>query len=397
MDSPKDEGDGTGGNGISGANQPTGWRAWSLERVLVLAGFVAVVIADIILGRTIPSLVGILLLLLLPGFISTGLLLWRPRSVYYLIAGLANSVLALGAIPFGLLASLANPLLGPVYVAAILISLAAVLALPAGVLGYLRSVAGRAEQPLAQGIRSPHGLAALIVVGLCLGAIAAGSLAYQSASLPPPTTPSAGSDLSRSTNVSILASGSRFSPGIFNVTAFVVTRIIIFNEDSALHTFTYVSDGITYSHDLPGPGTTTQFFVLFYGPGLIPYRSTALADAQMNGTIRVLGAPPYMNVNVSKSGDGTNWILLVSSTTPGEIYSSTTLAIFKADGSSNLTAMALDSLSPSNHGCTLSKITPGVSAIQVGDRILCKTGWYLSGSRWQISDGATLLATGRFQ
>lgn len=286
MDSPKGQGDGAAENGMSGPIEPTGWRAWSLERVLVLAGFVSMVLADVILGRGDPSLVGILLLLLIPGFISTGLLLWRPRPVFYVLAGLANSVLAIGAIPFGLFGFLANPLLWPVYVAAVLIILSAVLALPAGIIGYLRGQAGRADPPLAQGIRSPHGLAAVAVVGLCLGLIAAGSLAYQSANLPPPSG-NAVYDIGRFANVSMLASGSNFSPRNFNVTAFVVTRISILNEDDGPHTFTYVNNGTKYSHDLPGL-TVTRFFVLFYGPGSVPFSSTLPQDVGMNGTMRIV-------------------------------------------------------------------------------------------------------------
>jgi hypothetical protein len=257
-----------------------------LERVLVLGGFVSMVLADIILGRGDPSLVGPLLLLLLPGFISTGLLLWRPRHVYYLIAGLANSVLAIGAIPFGLFAFLANPLLGPLFVAAVLAVLALLLALPAGIFGYLRGQAGRADEPLAHGIRSPQGLAAMAIVGLSLGAIAAGSLAYQSANLPPPMG-NAAYDISRFANVSMLASGSHFSPRNFNVTAFVVTRISILNEDEAVHTFTYTNNGTRYSHDLAGL-SVTRFFVLFYGPGTVPFQSTFPRDMGMNGTMRIV-------------------------------------------------------------------------------------------------------------
>jgi len=285
MTLPRGQEDGAG-TGFSGASEPTGWRAWSLERVLVLGGFISMVLADIILGRGDPSLIGILLVLLLPGFISTGLLLWRPRSAYYLLAGVSNSVLAIGGIAFGLLGYLVNALVGPYYVAAVLIILSAALALPAGIIGYLRGQAGRAERPLEEGIRSPHGLAAIAVVALSLGAIAGGSLAYQSANLPPPAG-NAAYDISRFTNISVLASGSQFSPSTFNVTAFVVTRISVLNEDGGPHTFTYVNNGTRYSHDLP-PQSVTRFFVLFYGVGTVPFGSTLPADVGMNGTMRIV-------------------------------------------------------------------------------------------------------------
>lgn len=286
MDSPQREGDGTSGDGMSGEMAPTGWRAWSLERVLVLGGFVSMVLADVILGRGDPSLVGVLLFLLLPGFICTGLLLWRPRPVFYVLAGLANSALAIGAIPFGLFGYLANPLLGPIYLASVLIVLSILLALPAGIFGYLRGQAGHADQPIAEGIRTPHGLAAVAVVGLSLGAIVGGALAYQSANLPPPSG-NAAYDISRFANVSLLATSSHFSPKTFNVTAFVVTRISILNEDEGVHAFTYINNGTRYSHDLPGL-SVTRFFVFFYAPGTVPFSSSLPQDVGMNGTMRIV-------------------------------------------------------------------------------------------------------------
>ena len=85
------------------------WAGWPLNRVLVIAGFVATVLAGVILGSGDPSLVGPILILLLPGIVFTGLLLWRPRPTFYLLAGLANSVLAITTIPSGLFGALPNP------------------------------------------------------------------------------------------------------------------------------------------------------------------------------------------------------------------------------------------------------------------------------------------------
>ena len=237
------------------------WAGWPLNRVLVIAGFVATVLAGVILGSGDPSLVGPILILLLPGIVFTGLLLWRPRPVFYLLAGLANSVLAITTIPFGLFGALANPLLGPVYSAVVLTTLSLVLALPAGLLGFRRGRAGLREPNLAEGIRSLQGFAVIAIVSLSVGAIAAGSLAYQNVTA---RAPSVGPvyDIPVAANVSMLASNSRFSPTAINVTASVVTKITILNEDDSPHTFTYTNNGTRYSHDLMG-SRTTQFFVLF--------------------------------------------------------------------------------------------------------------------------------------
>jgi archaeal type IV pilus assembly protein PilA len=123
----------------------------------------------------------------------------------------------------------------------------------------------------------------------------------------------------------------------------------------------------------------------------------AVLYVMVSGLITGPGSTPQsMGVSV-QTGDGTNWILVVSSTPSGKQYTTTTLAIFKGDGSNNLTARSLESLTVASSGCTLSKVSSTATTVQVGDRILCRTSWYLSGSTYQISDANTILATGKFQ
>ncbi len=292
MDRPRKDDKSAHGAGVSdsdveGIGSSTA-GGWTLDRVLVIAGFVAMVSAVAILGSGDPSLVGPILILLFPGIVATGLLLWKARRGFYLFGGLANSLLAITAVPFGLFGALANPLLGPIYDAVVLATLSLLLALPAGVLGFLRGRPGFREQPLDEGIRSRQGLAVVALVALSVGAMAAGTLAYQNLNAPVPS-PGPAYDMMRFANVSMSTSNSRFSPSAFNVTACVVTRITILNEDDTLHTFTYTNNGTSYSHDLV-PGSTTRFFVLFSGPGTVPFRSVSAQDAGMNGTITVVPA-----------------------------------------------------------------------------------------------------------
>src|SRR3989442_115416 len=108
------------------------------------------------------------------------------------------------------------------------------------------------------------------------------------------------------------------------------------------------------------------------------------------------GTPQSMGVSVQQSGDGQNWIMLVSSTPAGKAYASTTLAIFRADGSTNLSATFLSALTATT-GCSLSKVTSSATSVQVGDRILCKTGWYAVNSDYQVSDGTVILASGKYR
>ena len=281
MDSPQREGDATSGNGMSEDIRPTGWRAWSLEQVLVLGGFVSMVLAVLVLVTSDPSFAVGLVVVIIPGIIFTGLLFWRPRPWTYPIAGVANCLLGIIALPLGLIGALANPLVGPVYSSVVLATLSILLALPAGIIGYLRGRTILRQRTLAEGIHSLQGFAAIALIG----AITAGGLAYQSLLAPIPTT-GPQYDIAQSASISILAENSKFSPSSFNITAYTTTRITVLNEDDAAHTFTYVNNGTTYSHDLLG-GSTTRFFVLFLAPGLVPFWSIPDQSAGMVGNITV--------------------------------------------------------------------------------------------------------------
>src|SRR5207247_10535448 len=102
------------------------------------------------------------------------------------------------------------------------------------------------------------------------------------------------------------------------------------------------------------------------------------------------GTPQSLGVSVSQSTDGANWIMVVSSARSGKAYTATTLAIFKPDGANNLTATALWSLATAPNGCSLSKANSASTAVSVGDRILCKTSWYVTDASYQVSDGTKI-------
>src|SRR2546427_11554 len=158
----------------------------------------------------------------------------------------------------------------------------------AGILGDLQGGKILRQRALAEGIYGLHGFAAIALVAVSIGAIAAGALAYQTLWAPVPMT-GPFSDPPASANVSILTENSRFTPSAFNVTAFTTTRITVLNEDDAPHTFTYVNNGTTYNHDLPG-GSTTRFFVLFLAPGTVPFWSIPDRSGGMVGNITVNSA-----------------------------------------------------------------------------------------------------------
>ena len=288
MDSPPREGDATSGNETSGGVGRTGWRAWSLEQVLVLGGFVSMVLAVLILVTADPAFSVALAVVLAPGILFTALLFWRPRPWIYPIAGVADCLLGIIALPIGLVGALGNPLIGPLYSSVVLATLSILLALPAGILGYLRGRKILRQRTLVEGIYGLHGFAAIALVAVSIGAMSAGALAYQNLLAPVPMT-GPFYDIPASANVSILVENSRFTPSVFNVTVFTTTRITLLNEDDAPHTFTYVNNGTTYSHDLPG-GSTARFFVLFLAPGIVPFWSIPDRSGGMVGNITVNSA-----------------------------------------------------------------------------------------------------------
>ena len=288
MDSPQTEGDATPVNGVSGGIGPTGWRVWSLDQVLILGGFVSMVLAVLILVTADPAFSVALAVVLAPGILFTALLFWRPRPWIYPIAGVADCLLGIIALPIGLVGALGNPLIGPLYSSVVLATLSILLALPAGILGYLQGRKILRQRTLAEGIYGLHGFAAIALVAVSIGAIAAGALAYQNLLAPVPMT-GPFYDIPASANVSILTENSRFTPSAFNVTSFTTTKITLLNEDDAPHTFTYVNNGTTYNHDLPG-GSTTRFFVLFLAPGTVPFWSIPDRSGGMVGNITVNSA-----------------------------------------------------------------------------------------------------------
>src|SRR5438876_12127745 len=84
-----------GGQGVGDAGRTKGrirsgaWGTWTLDRVLVIAGFAAAVLAVVVLGTVDSASVGPFLIILLPGMVYTGLILWKPARGLCLIAALA--------------------------------------------------------------------------------------------------------------------------------------------------------------------------------------------------------------------------------------------------------------------------------------------------------------------
>jgi len=104
------------------------------------------------------------------------------------------------------------------------------------------------------------------------------------------------------------------------------------------------------------------------------------------GTVRSMG------VNIGKTSDGTKWELTLSSVPSGLATTSTTMTIFKADGSLNLTATQLNLLSYTANGAKYEGNAD--TTIDVGERILLLTSWYGNGAKIQIQDSGGILFSG---
>src|SRR3990172_10504825 len=82
----------------------------------------------------------------------------------------------------------------------------------------------------------------------------------------------------------------------------------------------------------------------------------AVLYVMVSGLISGPGAGPQaMGVTVSRSSDGQNWVLLVSSTRSGKTYSLARLTVFRTDGTTNLTATPFANLDVAGEGCALQQ------------------------------------------
>src|SRR2546422_318074 len=102
--------------------------------------------------------------------------------------------------------------------------------------------------------------------------------------------------------------------------------------------------------------------------------------------------PRVMGVNITISGDGTNWTLLITSTPTGLTTSAVKLTIIT---SANLTALGPTAFSALTSGSWSTNhahfVGTGGPTIVVGDRLLISTTAYPSGYSVQIADSQGVL------
>ncbi len=126
----------------------------------------------------------------------------------------------------------------------------------------------------------------------------------------------------------------------------------------------------------------------------------AVLYVMVSGLVSGPGSTPRaMGVAVSKSADGSNWQLTISSVDAGLAESSTYLTVFNINGTVALEKIAFSAL-PSG-GASFVQVDPNALSIQAGDKILLTVGTivdtYAAGSSYQIADADQVLATGTLQ
>src|SRR3989449_3944814 len=102
--------------------------------------------------------------------------------------------------------------------------------------------------------------------------------------------------------------------------------------------------------------------------------------------------PRVMGVNIGRSGDGTNWTLLITTTPSGLTTSAVKLTITTSGGLTSLSPTAFASLTSASWNANKAQfVGTGGTTIVVGDRVLISTTTYPSGYAVQIADSQGIL------
>ena len=132
----------------------------------------------------------------------------------------------------------------------------------------------------------------------------------------------------------------------------------------------------------PLPASTT------FSLDLLTASGATVSGVTWTTGVRALG------VNVGRSGDQSNWTLLIVSTPSGLVTSTVTLTITRSDGSTALGPIAFTSLTSGSWSTNHAQfVGTGGTTIVAGDRLLLSTSTYLAGYIVQIADSQGILYT----
>ena len=104
--------------------------------------------------------------------------------------------------------------------------------------------------------------------------------------------------------------------------------------------------------------------------------------------------PRAIGIAPARSADGTNWTLTFTSVPSGLTTSIVRLTLITGGGSTALPSTPLNALVYSTARAAYVQAVAGPT-VGVGDRLLISTTTYPTGYQYQLSDGTSILASGR--
>jgi archaeal type IV pilus assembly protein PilA len=128
----------------------------------------------------------------------------------------------------------------------------------------------------------------------------------------------------------------------------------------------------------------------------------AVLYVMVSGLITGPGSTPKaIGVSVTRSSDGTNWVILFTSVPSGLGVNTTALTLISGSGSTLFGPKNLGTIEVgTTNGVQYIPATAGATACAAGDRILAALGTganqYTTGTQYQITNGGTILASGTF-
>lgn len=253
-------------------DEPTTARSfdWPLETTLLSLAWVFVALSPLVVGGGDPSfyLQGPVLPIIL---LALGLLVAHVRlgrGWTYLAAGIGVSLMPIMILAMFGTAQLTDPLLRWEFPANILLFVALLIALPTGIVGFVRERRDASHPRTRDLAGQGHAIWAVVLVGAAVGAIAAGALAAgQAADLR--AAGGTDHDLDPDRTVEVVMRDELFVPETIELAAGEIVEIRTVNEDDVFHTFTYDRNGTTYNHDVHG-GETVTFLTTFEEAGTVP-------------------------------------------------------------------------------------------------------------------------------
>ena len=124
----------------------------------------------------------------------------------------------------------------------------------------------------------------------------------------------------------------------------------------------------------------------------------AVLYVMVSGLISTPSTSQQIGVNVSRSSDGTNWIVSFTSVPTGLTNTTVSISLSTSSGAVALAATPLGSASTLQpKGVIFTPIQSATTTLSAGDRILISITTYSSGTTFQLTGSSGILASGTLQ